>query len=266
MPAQSPWTDSTLKQLRSLIDQSLSARDIGIAMGGLTPKQITSKAAYLGWKLGRAPGGGTVRFWTPMKIALLREAVEAGMTVRQSAAHVGTTYGATQTMMARLQLKSKVRGGAPLFWTAERLTVLRELAAKGWSGSQIAVRIANGCSRSSVIIAAKRHGIELFGHRTRLNLPRVPRTGSEIAAMKRRQPQSRAGNASPHRPRPRPPANAGEPEPLGQIQTFGAFGECRWVHGDPLSGSWRMCCHPVHDRSSWCAHHWLRCYQPKGEA
>lgn len=57
---------------------------------------------------------------------------------------------------------------------------------------------------------------------------------------------------------PLPPAGV-EPAPLGPPRTLLDEGQCRWIHGEPGIGEWRMCGHPSVHGSSWCAHHFVRC-------
>lgn len=38
---------------------------------------------------------------------------------------------------------------------------------------------------------------------------------------------------------------------------------CGWIEGDLPSGDWRYCNHPVEPGTSWCRHHYGRCYAPR---
>lgn len=155
------------------------------------------------------------------------------------------------------------------YWPPERIEQLKALAADGLSASQIAGKLG-GVSRNAVI--GKLHRMNLRG------LARAPGqrySPEETAARKRVKDaqlgQARAARWAKHaaravsKPLP-PPADTGEPAPLGEPMFLAARDECKWIHGDPLHSQWRMCCHPVYARHPYCAHHFLRTRQPKGNA
>lgn len=51
---------------------------------------------------------------------------------------------------------------------------------------------------------------------------------------------------------------ADEPPAIGARREVLGEGVCHWIAGDPADADWRMCGHPSHHGTSWCAHHFAR--------
>jgi hypothetical protein len=114
-------------------------------------------------------------------------------------------------------------------WTAQRVEQLTDFWKEGQSASQIARHFGHSLSRNSVI--SKIHRMGLVGansgtagaRHTYGSAPRTPRVRAPLAVR----------------------TIAAEPEPIGELNAFSAFGTCIWIHGDPNTGTdWRCCGHP----------------------
>lgn len=186
--------------------------------------------------------------WTPDRIETLKvlaaRGYSAGRIAKDLAVSRNAIIGKLHRMNVPLQSKhmSDKRLGYEK-WTPPRITELKALMAQGLS--KAAVAQAMGVTEAAVCGIVQRRGI----------------------ASQWKPPARQVGPRAP-RPKPKRPdavVHPDEPVALGAEGQIARAGECRWVHGDPRE-TWRMCCHPVHERSKWCGHHWLRVFEPKGQA
>lgn len=134
---------------------------------------------------------------------------------------------------------------APPVWSAERITLLRELAAQKMTQSVAAKKI--GVTLIALQHAAKRNGIHF------LNKPWgsgfIARRDRAATAEHERQAEARAKRAPPTGVKFAGPSindMAPEQEPRG----------CRWIDGDLSTGNWRYCQAPTGGPTvSWCWDH-----------
>lgn len=150
-------------------------------------------------------------------------------------------------------------------WTPERVQQLRDLAARGFSASQIAAEMGY-VTRNAVIGKAQRLKVQI-------GVPSQParRQVAPPAAPKPRKPKPPA----PAKPAP-PPAPAIEeifPDPAVAQEAQSAplmltlaelpiFGACRWPFGDPRSSSFRYCGSPCGGQV-YCEQHRSAAFTPR---
>ena len=143
-------------------------------------------------------------------------------------------------------------------WSAERVTVLRQLWREGRSAAEIAKSLG-GVTRNAVI--GKVHRLGLAGRMTpaRPRWPAIPR--AETRPVRRRAPSKTP-------PPPAAPAvrarRAGTPvvEALARVRYACALTgrTCRWPIGDPREAGFGYCGDAVSGKGPYCAgHHQTAC-------
>ena len=144
------------------------------------------------------------------------------------------------------------------FWTDDRIEILKRAVAEGFSCSEIAAHLGNGCTRNGVI-----------GKATRLKLewPNKPhcvhsRTRRQVAsdgntAKRMRKLMTSGGPAIlPVAPLPEEPAPPSSEHNCGLMDL--ANHSCRWPIGDPGTEGFCFCGSPTADLENklpYCAHH-----------
>lgn len=173
-------------------------------------------------------------------------------------------------MTKRREVKGKP--GAPSTWSAEDNHTLRYMAARGFSGSQIAATLRR--TRSAVLGRASRMGVQLFSDLAGRGLEFVPAEKEPKRRQRahRPRPVSVAKRPEPalarYVPEPAPvaivpvaapePVLAGEPVTLDQLTRR----SCRYIAGDPLNGGAMFCGADRQAGSAYCAAHHRLCYVP----
>ncbi len=152
----------------------------------------------------------------------------------------------------------------PNFWTAERTTTLRTMAANHSSANQIAFEIGCGITRNAVCGKAYRIGVQLSGSNRGARTNRTSRKGIP-------KPRQRGAHVPSWALQTEPSVYASEAvelvaEPASALNvTFidREPAQCLWpVSGDP--GPAMMCCGaPQHDGRSYCAWHCRIAYMPE---
>jgi GcrA cell cycle regulator len=159
-----------------------------------------------------------------------------------------------------------------MYWTDEKVELLRQMWLDGKSASQIATELGDGVTRNAVI--GKVHRLGLSG-RVKTSAPAAPRV---------RQRPSHAPRAS----APRSSAGGGfrgntalalardvqieaEPEyredvviPMSLRVTIVELKEamCKWPLGDPTTPEFRYCGIQTPGEGPYCVHHGRMAYQP----
>lgn len=140
------------------------------------------------------------------------------------------------------------------------IEALEDFVAAGMTSSEIAralerkFSLRGVISRNAVIGKVHRLGLSLSGGPTHEGTipPRKPKPARVVVIRKPKPPR-----------KPEVPPMPDEPKPLGPKNDLADFGTCRWIHGDVRDGKWRMCGHPIVNRSSYCAHHLARTLNPQ---
>lgn len=148
-------------------------------------------------------------------------------------------------------------------WTDERVSLLKDLWAKGLTVSQIANEMACGFTRSAIIGKASRLNLPARLSPTTTRSERA-RTGKALAAA------LRGKSSSVRRPKIKTPKQETIPLPEDDVgndvtRLLGVMdltsNTCRFPIGDPLTGPFGFCGEKVRENSPYCAEHHARCYQ-----
>ena len=159
-------------------------------------------------------------------------------------------------------------------WITETSVVYaRALWDEGIITTEIARRIADGCTKSAIVGYAHRNGFPprpspiIRGGVKPEATPRVPKKPHRKAL----EPQQKASLArKAPKPAPKPPPVASEarqsaalkvacrPEPLAVPSS--PHRSCQWIAPECNSRPWRMCGCPTAADSAYCSAHHARCY------
>src|SRR5262245_57375345 len=132
-------------------------------------------------------------------------------------------------------------------WTLERIELLKQLWAEGFSASQIAARFKGiRFTRSSII--GKVHRLKLA--------PRRPRQSTKRSLERR----ANGGVPKPPMPRPRPPERPPPPQPIApRMRQFSFFQlkphHCRWPLGDWFEPARLFCGADKQASETYCPFH-----------
>jgi GcrA cell cycle regulator len=162
-----------------------------------------------------------------------------------------------------------------MYWTEERVELLKRLWSEGLSASHIAAKLAEGVTRNAVI--GKVHRLNLSGRaptpRSAIPRPRRPREPSHPSRSAMMLRTSGSAALKPllrveMRPRPLP---IPEPEPLrlvnlpqgGRVTILHLSDKtCKWPIGDPGRDDFCFCGHQPREGSPYCEYHARIAYQP----
>lgn len=184
-----------------------------------------------------------VRQWTPAFTAKIKALWLAGKTGPEIEAIIpGITWRQISKVMVRIGCARENP------WSPADLEKLRQLCAEGLTSTQIAAAMP-GKSRHSICGKIFRAGIPWIHIKTR-------------RAMEPKPPKEKKAKIIQFKPKPKKPV---EPEPIGPIADFVDNGCCKFMHGDPLTATWRMCGGPSLPEKSWCEFHAKKVFVKKSE-
>lgn len=158
-----------------------------------------------------------------------------------------------------------------MYWTNEKVELLRRLWLDGKSASQIAAELGDGVTRNAVI--GKVHRLGLSG-RVKTSMPPVPRVRRKpVQAPRPPSPRSSGGafRGNTALALARDPLIETEPEvhedvviPMSIRVTIVELKEsmCRWPLGDPTTVEFRYCGIQTQADGPYCLHHGRMAYQP----
>lgn len=162
--------------------------------------------------------------------------------------------------------------GRPLScpWTDESLAVeaLRLRDMEGLSNAKIAMRLGRGITRNAVIGKLLRLDVAAG----RIKPKRPVKTEQERRVSARLSKERHRQTTKLHRPRnhaPTPPRQVAVAPPAAATSATNAsilavaYGQCRYIIGEPAGPATLMCGGPVKGGlGSWCPHHFHRVSQP----
>lgn len=152
-----------------------------------------------------------------------------------------------------------------MWWTDERIEVLRTLWAQGLSASCIAAQFGD-VSRCAVLGKAYRLGLEQRRTTLRINAPQGRRRRAALPTIPAGT-HPRRGKASPVRPKLRLVKRRATPSPVElralEVQAGAKLiplieleaGMCRWPIGEPESENFGFCGRGRVEGISYCLHH-----------
>lgn len=174
-----------------------------------------------------------------------------------------------------------------MFWTDEKINILKDYHSKGYSFSQVAAKV--GCTRNAAIDKAKRLGLLVAGdpkitkkaaatRQARANgnktsvpsVPKKPRGKPPSKGLRDQKPEaSRTEITIKRRKRVRLPLELQadkafaqrvlELQPVRGIEDIPNIFQCKWIDGEvKINGKW--CRAPVVEGTCWCRKHIKRVY------
>jgi GcrA cell cycle regulator len=159
-----------------------------------------------------------------------------------------------------------------MYWTDEKVELLRKLWLDGKSASQIAAELGDGVTRNAVI--GKVHRLGLSG-RVKASAPAAPRVRQRPASSRAAAPRPARSGGGFHGnaalAMARDPLLEEEVEiredvviPMSLRVTIVELKEamCKWPLGDPTTPEFRYCGIQTQSEGPYCVHHGRMAYQP----